>query len=253
MNASISIGKNFIQLRETGSTNDYALQLLNAYNPPEGTIVSTFHQKKGKGYQNNVWISEKDKNLSFSIILKPAFLKASEQFRLNQWLCVSLVKKLRFLFGLKLQIKWPNDLFLDGKKLGGVLIQNSVSGNHLKHSVLGVGINVNQSDFPDDIPLAYSLINAGVDGLVLTDLLSELVLELNSKYSLVSMKQWSVLNEAYHSFLLGWKEKRSFKNLIDGNEDSFEGEVLGVDEFGRLQLKVERELRLFNFKELEWE
>jgi len=118
------------------------LFLLKQNNIAEGTVVSTFNQTKGRGNANNNWLSEADKNLSISIIYKPKFLLAKQQFYLNMAICLGIIDALKPT--AQFTIKWPNDIYYKNYKVAGLLIENTLIGENLKHSVIGIGLNVNQ-------------------------------------------------------------------------------------------------------------
>jgi BirA family transcriptional regulator, biotin operon repressor / biotin---[acetyl-CoA-carboxylase] ligase len=140
-------GQILIELEETPSSNDYALSLLQNSSPGEGTAILAYKQTKGRGQRENTWKSEAWKNLTISYIFYPRFLPAVRQFDLN--LCVSLAVRdcLRHYAERDLSIKWPNDIYIGNKKAAGILIENGISGVNLSYSVVGIGINLNQTDF----------------------------------------------------------------------------------------------------------
>ena len=126
----------------------------------EGYIVHTDFQTEGKGQRTNSWESAKDKNLLFSLLLKPLHTPISEQFRISQLCSNGIIYVLRNLISTETNlftIKWPNDIYWKNKKLGGILIENNLQGNKIKNSTLGIGLNINQTEFPLDIPNPISL------------------------------------------------------------------------------------------------
>ena len=146
-----------IRLPETASTNSYAIEILSNDRPEEGCIIITDHQTAGKGTDTNTWESEKGKNLTFSIILYPE-LVADQQFILNKAISLGIYDFLvAILPDYKVTVKWPNDLYIEDKKVCGILIQNSVMGNKLEYMVVGIGLNVNQTHFTGSAPNPVSL------------------------------------------------------------------------------------------------
>lgn len=143
-----------IYLTETNSTNTYMRQLLSEKKEPEeGTLVWTGFQTAGRGQNQNKWESEKDANLTFSMLLSPDFLPVTGQFLLSQITALGIVDFLSSFCGLQdLSIKWSNDIYWRDKKICGMLIENILSGHSISHTILGIGINMNQITFKGDAP-----------------------------------------------------------------------------------------------------
>ncbi|MBK6281348.1 MAG: biotin--[acetyl-CoA-carboxylase] ligase [Draconibacterium sp.] len=149
-------GKNTIFLTEVESTNNYANQLVLSKAAEHGTVVLAQYQKKGKGQQGNSWESEPGKNLLASIILFPDFLSAAKQFYLSKIASLSIVDFLKTETS-GITIKWPNDIYIDNKKVAGILIENAIKGHNLSSSIIGIGLNLNQELFVTDAPNPVSL------------------------------------------------------------------------------------------------
>ncbi len=152
---TLFIGKNSFAFEQLDSTNDWLLNRCREPSFTEGLVVRAIDQRKGKGQRGALWLSEPDKSLCFSILLKPKFLSVSQNFQLS--ICVSLavydcLSDLRQGFS----IKWPNDIYFDNKKVAGILIENQFRKSNYQIAVVGIGLNVNQSEFTD-IPNAISL------------------------------------------------------------------------------------------------
>ncbi|MBI4929994.1 MAG: biotin--[acetyl-CoA-carboxylase] ligase [Bacteroidetes bacterium] len=149
-------GQYCIKLDKTDSTNSHLIELLATDNLPEGAVVITKKQERGRGQRGTNWESESGKNLTLSILLKPTFLKPDEQFVLSKAIAVAVADFIislipRPLSLASVKIKWPNDIYIGNKKVAGILIENSVSGNSLCHSIIGIGINVNQEKFSAEL------------------------------------------------------------------------------------------------------
>ncbi len=134
-------------LKTIDSTNSEALRRMGEL--PSGTVLAAYEQTAGRGQRGNTWFSEPGKNLTFSIVLKfPAgFLAAGDAFLLN---CLCSVAAVVFLsgFGVVASVKWPNDIFVGGRKICGMLLENGLSEGSVAHSVMGIGMNVFQTEFP---------------------------------------------------------------------------------------------------------
>jgi BirA family biotin operon repressor/biotin-[acetyl-CoA-carboxylase] ligase len=225
-------GLNVIIIREVDSTNNYANTLLDREKPAEGTIVLTFRQMKGRGYASNVWKSEPDQNLTFSIILYPDFLPAARQFLLSQAISVGIARFLQNETG-GVSIKWPNDILIGDRKVAGILVENRIQGAFLHSSVIGIGLNLNQQRFPDDLPRAVSL------GMVTGKFhppgfsLKTIANEVLSLYNDLKMIGYEHIHTQYLNFLYRYGEISRFR--CQG--EVFEAKISGIDEYGQLVLK----------------
>lgn len=245
---TLFIGKSFIDLPIIASTNAYAQQLINNSQPADGTIISTFNQSEGKGYQNNVWLSEPDKNLSFSIILYPKAILAHQQFFLNIAVSVAIAEVLANSLDKDVLLKWPNDIYYLNKKLGGVLIENSIVGKSISSSVIGIGINVNQIEFQNNLPNPTSLKRINDKAYNLYQLLNDIVKAIESKYLMLQSGKLSELSTQYKSLIYAFNVAHKFKS----NQEVFSGKIKGVDDFGRLQIESNGVVKQYHYKEIEY-
>ena len=134
------------------------------------------------GSSKTAGIAKPGKNLTFSMLLKPSFLPLSQQFDLTRAVSLGIINALEPLLGDKLKIKWPNDIYYADGKLGGMLIENMVQGGQIKNSVIGIGLNINQEDFPLDVPNAVSLKQILHRDYDLKVLLSEICKNIEAAY-----------------------------------------------------------------------
>ena len=147
-----------IRFKNIGSTNQYLQNLLDEGIDIIDNIVVTDYQTSGKGQGKNVWQSEDSKNLLFSIALNMSYLKAEDQFLLTQMVSVSMVDILKkYLPEESLFIKWPNDIYYNDKKIAGILIKNEIKGMMMGTSIIGIGLNVNQTTFDETLPNPISM------------------------------------------------------------------------------------------------
>lgn len=143
-------------LEETASTNTYAKAWVRQENPAEGSVVLTDFQTGGRGQKGNTWFSTRGKNLLFSLIIYPRFVAAKEQFILSRIASLALKNTLD-AYTDDVRIKWPNDIYWQDRKIAGILIENDLQDQGIQHSVIGIGLNVNQEVFPLDLPNPVSL------------------------------------------------------------------------------------------------
>lgn len=238
-------GSYTIFLEETTSTNEaLKTEELNK-KLPEGAILYTNFQSRGKGQQEAKWESEPHKNILLSVLYYPVFLKPDEQMWLNMAVSLACRKFLAALIPQKdVFIKWPNDLVADGKKLGGILIENSLQGAKLRSSIIGLGLNINQSNF--SFPLAGSVFGISGKEWNLKDLRQVLFTCLDEYYRILQLKQLVSLKSEYETHLLFKGKETVF--ILDGKE--VRAEVLGIGAQGKLHLLIDDEIRSFANKEI---
>jgi BirA family biotin operon repressor/biotin-[acetyl-CoA-carboxylase] ligase len=148
----------FIELDTVGSTNGFAKNLLNSKKIDSNTVVFTYSQTQGKGCGTNSWHSEDNKNILFSLIYFFDNIEADQHFLISVAVSLGICDYIKNK-GINCEIKWPNDIFVNNKKLCGILIENSIQGNFIQNSIIGVGININQTCFPNFLNNAISVSN----------------------------------------------------------------------------------------------
>jgi len=246
--SSFFSGQKFITLKSISSTNDYLKVELSKSAPfNEGTVIMAEEQYGGRGQSGNAWLSEPGKNLTFSILLKPSFLSPAQQFAVNVVICVAIYEALYPLLGDELTIKWPNDIYVGDRKLGGVLIENILQGNAWKESIVGIGINVNQEVF-HGIKNACSIKELLHHEYILTDLLCDLCRSIEKRYFQLKQQGIADLNVIYKKALYGLNRIRKFN--LDGVV--VEGKIIDVAENGQLMVDFNGHSVRFDFKEIEF-
>jgi len=138
-----------IELDVVDSTNNYAANLLVQTKLVSGTAIMTHFQTGGRGQRGSDWVSEPGKNLLFSIVLNGHFINSENYFLLSKSVAIGINEALEELSGKTGFVKWPNDIYIDQKKIGGILIENQWKGSLLEVAIVGIGINVNQVSFDD--------------------------------------------------------------------------------------------------------
>ena len=147
-----------ITLKEVDSTNNYLKQLPDEKIERDFVVAVTQSQTAGRGQRGNSWESEPKKNLIFSIMMRPNFIEAKNQFILSQAMALSIKETLdNYVRSPHPRIKWPNDIYWNKKKLCGILIENDLIGKHIEKCIIGVGINLNQEHFYSDAPNPVSV------------------------------------------------------------------------------------------------
>lgn len=146
-----------LKLENIDSTNNYAAKLLENNKISETTLIYTLSQTKGRGQSTNSWHSEDNKNLLLSLILFPDYV-FEQHFELSMIISIAVINYLNKK-NINAKIKWPNDIYVDNHKIAGILIENTIFGNKIKHTIVGIGLNLNQTSFPIEIPNPISLKN----------------------------------------------------------------------------------------------
>lgn len=243
--STLFIGKGYEHFESLDSTNNRLKQINREGVIAEGYTVTTDYQTSGRGQIGNAWQSESGRNLLTSVFLRPTVIKASEYFFLNMSVCLAIAETLSF-FHPGFKVKWPNDILFDTKKIAGVLIENSISRNQLNHSIIGIGINVNQRDF-QSVPNATSLSRIVGNEIDLGFLLSKLLKNLELRY-LQLLKSTKNLNGEYLQSLYGYAKEVSVE--IKGVRKK--AEVLNVLPDGTLLMLIDGHQRQFQFKEIQF-
>lgn len=243
----ILTSKNIIVLKETDSTNNYAKQLI-VDKAEEGTVVLARYQKEGKGQQGNFWESEAQKNLLCSIILYPRFLAAGKQFYISKIVSIALFNVLQRKVS-EVSVKWPNDIYVGTKKIAGILIENTIKGSTLDSSIIGIGLNLNQTKFISNAPNPVSLKQLSKQNYVVEDVLSEFVNEFNGLLMQLKAGKYNAIEKLYLSVLFRNREWWTYRT----SEKEFEARIIGIGDFGQLHLEDRRgEINEFMFKEVEF-
>jgi BirA family transcriptional regulator, biotin operon repressor / biotin---[acetyl-CoA-carboxylase] ligase len=236
---------NVISIPETHSTNDLLRQRLRSERLPEGTIISTDFQTDGKGQVGNTWESEAGKNLLFSMVLYPVHIEIEKQFIISQIVSLAIKNTLE-LYTSDICIKWPNDIYWKDKKIAGILIENSLQKGKIQFCIIGIGLNVNQTEFKSDAPnpISLSQINAReYDREKILLQISSSILELyaNGDFTNIQTNYFDSLyrNKGWHSFR--------------AENEIFEARIAAIKADGMLELKLRDEsVRGFYFKEVEF-
>jgi BirA family biotin operon repressor/biotin-[acetyl-CoA-carboxylase] ligase len=216
---------------------------------PEGTVIMAESQYAGRGQQQNKWNSEPGKNLTFSLLLYPTFLPVTNQFDLTRIISLGVHDALEPILGGRLKIKWPNDIYYGDKKLGGMLIENSLQGSQIKQSIIGIGLNVNQAQFPDWVPNPASVKQILQQDYDLKTLLSDICRNIEAWYLNLRAGKIKFIRESYLKQLYWLNEQHSFRS----NFEIFEGRITGVRDAGLLLVENNKGIETeFNFKEIEF-
>lgn len=246
------IGSPFIELQSVDSTNNYARQQIHAGLAQHGMVVFAHEQVAGKGQRGKVWTSEKGANIALSIVIKPASLRLMQQFQLSACAAVAIYSFFVKYAGDETKIKWPNDLYWQDRKAGGILIENIVgstsSGNgSWDWAIIGIGINLNQVIFPSFLPNPVSLMQITGKRFDPIELAKEICNKLDTCFQRLIREGFDDIYATYTSALY----KRNEKVKLKKDNRLFEPVIKTVTATGRLvvQHAIEEE---FDFGEVEW-
>ncbi|MDB4088037.1 biotin--[acetyl-CoA-carboxylase] ligase [Flavobacteriales bacterium] len=247
MDANLFIGKKIIELESVDSTNNYLSKYINETNVLNGSVILAHNQTKGRGQRGNQWESEDGKNLTFSIYLKTNFISINNNFLLSMAVCNAL-HELVLNHCENTEIKWPNDILVSGKKIAGILIENTLKGVNLNYSIIGIGLNVNQSKYNQN-NLATSLL---LESKIEQD--KQVLLNNYFKYLEIQIRKLELnkieeIKMYYFSNLIGFKTELDY--LIVKDNIQVKGEIINVKNNGFLVMKINRkEIREFEMKEV---
>ena len=246
MNEHSGLVLEYSHLDETSSTND----ILRNYTPSADiSIVSASFQTKGRGQMGNTWISNDGQNALFSVLVCPKGLKASDGFVLSQAMALSVKETLEECVD-DVWIKWPNDIYCHGKKICGTLIENTLMGKFIGRSVIGNGINVNQTDFPDGLaaPPTSMCIQSGKECST-HEVIRHVVERFALYYREITDGSYERIRTLYHENMY----LRGKKSLFRDNEGIFTGIISHVETDGHLVIIDEQsQSRRYAFKQVQF-
>jgi len=236
---------------QVDSTNNYVFELCKKAKVEEGSVYIADEQYAGRGHNQNHWESEKGKNLTLSLVIHPNFIEPAQQFLITQFVSLAITDLLKILENKSdVKIKWPNDIYIGDSKVCGILIQNSIVGNKIDYSIVGIGLNVNQKEFHSDAPNPISILNCIIEESNLDKLLNSLLSFIENRYKQLNNK--IDLTAIEDEYLLNLYRYKKVSEFIDNN-GSFTGEIVGIGEYGRLIISTESGfLKQYNFKEIEF-
>ena len=226
------------------STNDKAQQLAQKTETAEGTVVICTGQTHGKGQRGNTWEAEAGSNLTLSVILRPTFLEVKRQFYLNMVASLAVKEMLNQLgASADLRVKWPNDVLCGQKKISGILIENTLNQHLIDTSVIGFGVNVNQTGFRAPKATSMRLLSGRV--YELDEVYEQLMVALEGQYMRLKAGRFSEVKADYLHGLFGYMEPKKYIS-----EYQFEGKIEDVTDEGRLLIRGPQGRKAYDLKEI---
>ena len=231
---------------ELDSTNNELLRHIRDYD--NLSVIAAVSQTAGRGQRGNRWLSKPGDNLTFSLLLRPEILPAREVMALTCLATLAVRDTLRGE-GVSAVIKWPNDIYVGKKKICGMLVENGLDGADIDWSVIGIGINLNQTEFPGEILNPVSLKRLTGRTYELEPFLEKVCGEMEKRLpELASTESRNGLREAYEQDLFQKDISAKYRDLATGEE--FIGTIRGITPEGLLRIEAEGRERTFGFKEV---
>lgn len=246
-----------ICLNTVDSTNDEAKRRLSDID--KLSVLTALSQTQGRGQHGNTWESEPGKNLLCSIVMKYP-MQAYDQFVISQLASLSVVDLLAS-HGIDAKIKWPNDIYVDNKKICGILVENAVKGKLISSSIIGIGLNVNQRNFNVNLPNPTSMVlcshetGNGVESIDIKAILEEFMdifIGYVERFCHIT-GGYNRLNKLYLAQMWRKDELSEFNDMTTSSAKRFKGVIRGISPVGHLQIEMpSREIREFAFKEISY-
>jgi BirA family biotin operon repressor/biotin-[acetyl-CoA-carboxylase] ligase len=241
------IGNPFIELLSVDSTNNYAMQMVHKGNCTHGTVYFAYQQFAGKGQRGKQWQTHAGENITMSAVLDTSSLEVSNLFSLSIAVALGVHDFFSSFVFENVFIKWPNDLFYNDRKAGGILIENIIRGKYWQNAIAGIGININQTYFGTSISNAISLKQITGKSYEPVQLAKELCVFLDKRFMQLLNNKADILLKEYNSVLYKHEKLMKFKkeNIV------FEGIVKDVNATGQLIIEAGVE-QTFDVGEIEW-
>lgn len=217
----------------------------------DGTVIYTMRQTAGRGQVGNSWEAEEDKNISFSMLLRPTFLPIREQFRISEITCLAIAETLED-YGMKeVTIKWPNDIYVGDKKICGMLIENSLMGNIMQYCVIGVGININQEHWIGNAPNPTSMKLELQEEYIPEEILDHVTERLWKYYNMLQFGLSDMIHQKYISSL--YHRDGNYEYIDMATDQHFKAKIKTIEPSGYLQLEdTEGTIHRYMFKEVKF-
>lgn len=238
---------NRIHLQVVDSTNACLSEAFKQGELQEETALIADYQERGRGQGGHHWDSPMGENLLLSVLLLPAFLSAPEQFQLSRVTSLAIADTL-LQHSVDPVIKWPNDILVGGRKISGILIENGITGRHISHSIVGIGLNLNQVIFPEyPVPPTSVKLETGREA-DRDSMAGNLLTSLEKRYLQLSSGKTKALEEEYLLRMYQLNEPARYRS---GGEN-FTGIIRGVDRSGELLVERQGRIGNYGFQEIEY-
>ncbi len=260
---TLFIGHTVSKLEKVDSTNQFLRQLIAEGDVAEGFVIDALEQYAGRGQRGASWYSEPGANLTLSIALRPVFLIASDQFWISKAVAlgvagfVSTVLLTEYKGSCKVEIKWPNDILVNGRKIAGILIENILENSRIRYSIAGIGLNINQKRFDPALPNPLSLALLTGNEYDLNSCMEGLCISIEKYYLMVRNSTFKEVDALYHQILY----RKDIQSQFSLGGRQFSGTIKQVTQEGHLLLDApelksgqdnEKFFRVMDLKQLQF-
>ena len=241
----MKLNSNIIWVDSVESTNKFIKNLVVNSAIKNGTIIAAKEQTKGVGQAKNKWLSNSNQNLTFSIYVEPQ-IKAIYQFYLSKIIALSIYEYINIKI-TNVSIKWPNDIYVENKKISGTLIENIIQGEYITKTIIGIGININQVVFDNSLLNPVSLKAITKKTYNLKNELLKLISIINTNLELINL--FSIIDNKYNKLLYRLNNSCYF---LDKNNNKFKGIIVGTATDGRIKIKTQNLIKRFGLNEIQY-
>jgi BirA family transcriptional regulator, biotin operon repressor / biotin---[acetyl-CoA-carboxylase] ligase len=242
------IGSKLFFFENLPSTNTHTAALLKKNCLSEGAIIYTNYQSEGRGQAGNRWESEDNKNLLISIVIFPTMISPADQFIISMAFSLGICDFLKRYINA-VTIKWPNDIYVNNDKIAGILIENSIVGDFIGHTIAGIGININQVKFLSNAPNPVSLSKLTGINYDLVICLNQLSVNLDKRYKQLISEDYTGIRDEYTSQLYRHNKWSDFRD----QDGIFSGRISTVAENGKLSIERQNGIiREYSYKEVDF-
>lgn len=244
------IGNHRIHLDKINSTQLYAEELLSNSRPSQGTVITTDFQMQGMGQSGRGWYSSSGQNLLLTLMYYPENYPITKIWHYNAAIAIALCEVINeSISDGSVKIKWPNDIYINDKKVAGILIKSKIVKKLIDYLIIGIGLNVNETTFPKEIPNPISLAQASKKWVSKDHIFDLLMEKINFYFQKLCENREDELQEIYHKNLYCLEEKRQFFTKTKGK---FEGVIKGVTKDGELKMETQAGMMMFRQNELSY-
>ena len=234
---------NLIKLDTIESTNDFAKEIASSDVLKDWTVIWAKEQTKGKGQRGNTWISKPNQNLTFTLIASPN-IPVDKQFYISKVVSLAIFGFLN-KYTENATIKWANDLYVGDKKIAGILIENLIQAGKINNSIIGIGININQDNFNENLPNPISLKQIANKTFDLEEVLNQIVNEIFIMFQ--SINNYKLIDNMYNKNLYGLGKQLKF---IDNDAKEFYAKIIDTKETGQIRLQTQEKISEYFFNEI---
>lgn len=238
-----------IILESVDSTNNYAMGQVHAGVAVHGQAWLALDQKQGKGQHGKEWKTAIGDNITMSTVLDATSVSIQQQFKLSATIAVACHSFVKHYAGEDVSIKWPNDIYWNDRKTGGILIESILQGQTWKWAIAGTGININQEQFPEYLPNPVSLYQITGQRYAITELAEILHQRILFYWQQLTGDNWQLVHHYYNNNL--YKKGELIRLQLEGRNTM--ATLKGISEEGKLQIAETEEEFTYGSVQVDWQ